>query len=362
MNLRRVWTILRKDLVDAIRDGRVLAIIVIPIALGVFYSVIYPDQEPRPKAKVVVVGSSADADRVAESLPLEVSRSLDLTVTREADERQARTTVEDDDADLAIVVPSGLLGGAKAGRAPPLRVLVGADPSPATRAVVDLLPSTVARLADTPPATTVELTTVVSTSPSVVTELGLSTFFVLASVVMVLGFIGLMATPIILAEEIEKRTIEALLLAARGSEVLTAKALVGLVYSAVATVLLVALTGVSIERPALFVFGAAGTAFSIVGFGLVFAYLFRSADKLNTWGWVMLIPVVAPAFLVGMPLGSAVETVTQVLPTGQGMRMMVDGALPSDIFGGAGVALLVFAVWGGLGLVVLSQMLQRRGS
>jgi ABC-2 type transport system permease protein len=44
----RVWTILRKDLLDAIRDGRVLAIVIVPLALGVLYSVIYPDQEPRP--------------------------------------------------------------------------------------------------------------------------------------------------------------------------------------------------------------------------------------------------------------------------------------------------------------------------
>jgi ABC-2 type transport system permease protein len=362
MSAARVWAILRKDLVDAIRDGRVLAIIIVPIALGVLYSVIYPDEEPRPTAKVVVVGSAPDAARLAAELPRDVRRALDLTVSRQADERKARQQVEDDDADVAVVVPDGLLGQARAGRAPPLRMLVGADASPAARAVTELLPATVGRLSDRAPAVRAAVQAVEASSPSVIDELGLRRYFVLAAVVMVIGFIALLATPIVLAEEIEKRTIEALLLAARGSEVLTAKALVGVVYSVVATAITLALTRVPVERPGLFALGALGTIVSLVGFGLVLAYLFRSADKLNTWGWVLLMPVLVPAFVVGLPIPGWLDAVAQVVPTGQGMRTMVDGSLADDVFGGLGVALAVFAVWGLLGFVVLSRVLQRRGS
>ncbi len=364
MSPARVWTILRKDLLDAIRDGRVLAIVVVPLALGVMYSLIYPDQEPRPKADVVVVGSTTntDAKRLSVTLPRDVRRSLDLNVTRESDEARARETVADDDADVAILVPEGLVADAKAGRAPPLWALVGPDASPTARAVIDLLPSTVGRLADRPPATRVAVRAVEPTSPSAVDELGLRDYFVLAAVVMTVGFIGLLATPIVLAEEIEKRTIEALLLAARGPEVLAAKALVGTVYSVVATAILLGITGVPLERPGLFVLGALGMVLSIVGFGLCLAYAFRSADKLNTWGWVIVMPAIVPAFVVGVDPPGWVDAICRAVPTGQGMRLMIDGALPSDVFGGLGLALVVFAVWGGGGLLLLSQLLQRRGS
>lgn len=362
MNLRRMATILRKDLTDAIRDGRVLAVILIPIALGVLYGAIYPDQEPRPTATVVVVGASGDATRIAEALPRDVESALDLTVERSDDEAAARATVADDDADLAVVVPDGMLASTVAGRAPPLRTFVGTQPSPSTQAVVQLLPSTVDRLAGLPSGSALAVETVAPVTPSLFDELGFRTFFVLAAVVMLLGFIGMLATPIILAEEIEKRTIEALLLASRGSEVLTAKALVGLIYSAVASAIVIVATGIEIERPGLFLLGAGGLAVSVVGFGLGLAYLFRSADKLNTWGWVLLMPLLAPAFLVGVGDPAWVETIVTLTPTGQGMRLMADGALPGDVFGGVGLAVAVFAVWGGGGMLLLGRLLQTRGS
>lgn len=362
MRLSRVLAILRKDLLDAIRDGRILAIIIVPLAIGVLYSVIYPDQEPRPKADVVVVGSSSDAQRVAEALPKDVSRALELTVTTERDAEKARETVAEDDADVAVIVPDGLIAEAQAGRGPPLRTLVGPDASPSARAVVDLVPATVGKLADRAPAVAVDVQSVEPRNPSVITELGLRDYFVLAAVVMTVGFIGLLATPIVLAEEIEKRTIEALLLAARGPEVLAAKALVGIVYSVVATAILLVLTGIAPERSGLFLLGAAGMIVSIIGFGLCLAYLFRSADKLNTWGWVLVMPVIAPGFAVGFDPPGWLDAICQAIPTGQGMRLMVDGALPSDIFGGVGLAVLVFAVWGAGGLLLLSRLLQTRGS
>lgn len=364
MNLSRVWTILRKDLLDAIRDGRILAIIIVPIALGVMYSVIYPDHEPRPTADVVVVGSptNTDAKRLSVALPRDVDRSLDLKVTYRSDERKARETVADDDADVAIVVPEGLIADAKAGRAPPLSTLVGPKASPTARAVIDLLPSTIGKLADRPPAVQVAVRDVTPQHPSVVDELGLRNYFVLAAVVMTVGFIGLLATPIVLAEEIEKRTIEALLLAARGPEVLVAKALVGVIYSAIATAILLALTGVPIERPAIFVLGALGMVVSIVGFGLCLAYVFRSADKLNTWGWVIVMPVIVPGFVVGLDPPGWADGLFRALPSGQGMRLMIDGALPSDVFGGVPLAIVVFLVWGAGGLLLLSRLLQKRGS
>lgn len=362
MNRRRMLAILRKDLVDAIRDGRVLVAILIPVALGIFYSLAFDDDEPRPTAKVVVVGSGADAARIATALPRDVGRAIDLTVRRTSDPRQARHDVAVGDVDLAIVVPDGLLARARAGRAPPLPLLAQPSPSPTVASLADLVPATVARLADRPPAVAVALRAVPAADQSVFDALGLRRYFAIAAVAMLLGMIGLLVTPIVLAEEIDKRTLEALLLAARGNEILTAKALVGIIYGSVATAGTVLLTRLSLPRPELFVIGALGLAVALVGFGLWLAYLFRSPDKLNTWMGLLLFPILTPAFLAGANLPPVADGILQALPTTQGMRLLVDGALDHDVFGNHLLAVAVLAAWALAGFALLSRILQRRGS
>ena len=360
MSLRRLWVILRKDLLDAIRDGRVLVALLIPIGLGVFYSLAFPDEEPRPTAKVVVVGD-ADARRVAERLPRDVGRAIELTVTRTADEGRARRDVAADDVDLAVLVPDGLLADARAGRSPPLRLLARGDASPTAYAVADLLPGTVGSLADRPAAVDVRTVAVERTTSDAYDALGLRRYFAVAAVAMLLGMIGLLVTPIVLAEEIDKRTLEALLLAARGGEVLAAKALVGVIYGAIATIGTVLLTRLEPERPLLLALGALGSGLSLVGFGMWLAYLFRSPDKLNTWMGVLLFPVLTPAFLVGADLSGLVDGLLQALPTTQGMRLMVDGSLGEDVFGDHLLAVAVLVAWTVAGLALLGRTLQRRG-
>lgn len=74
------------------------------------------------------------------------------------------------------------------------------------------------------------------------------------------------------------------------------------------------------------------------------------------------MPVIAPAFVVGVDPPGWLDAVVQAVPTGQGIRLMVDGALPTDVFGGVGLALVVFAVWGAGGLFLLSRLLRTPGS
>lgn len=360
MNARRLWLILRKDLVDAIRDGRVLVALLIPIGLGLFYSLAFPDEEPRPSAKVVVVGA-ADAGRVAERLPEDVGRAIELTVERTADEAAARQRIADDDVDLAILVPDGVLRQAREGRSPPLRVLALSDASPTAFAVADLLPATVGKLTDRPPAVEVQSATVARNTANAVDAMGLRRYFAVAAVAMLLGMVGLLVTPIILAEELDKRTLEALLLAARGSEVLAAKALVGVIYGSVATAGTVLLTRLEPERSLLFALGALGSGLPLIGFGLWLAYLFRSPDKLNTWMGLLLFPILLPAFLVSTDLSPVVDGIFQALPMTQGMRLMVDGSQGSDVFGSHLLAVGVLLAWTVAGFAFLARMLQRRG-
>src|SRR5690606_30305461 len=78
--------------------------------------------------------------------------------------------------------------------------------------------------------------------PAVFERLGLTRYFVLASVIMLIGFIAMLALPTILAEESEKKTLDALVLVASYADVIAAKALVGICYTAFGVPLLLLLT------------------------------------------------------------------------------------------------------------------------
>src|SRR6185295_17022474 len=81
-----------------------------------------------------------------------------------------------------------------------------------------------------------------SADQGVMGEIGPRRYFVLATVVMMLGMISMLAVPIMLTEEAEKKTLDALLLVGSYLEVIVAKALVGLVYVALSVTVMLALT------------------------------------------------------------------------------------------------------------------------
>src|SRR5699024_242115 len=115
-------------------------------------------------------------------------------------------------------------------------------------------------------------------------DLGLQRYFVLAALMMLIAMIAMLAVPIILAEEAEKKTLEALTLIASYIDVVAAKALVGITYIVAGTGLLLALTQIWPEDPVLFFSGILLLGIALVGLGLLLGGLFKSANQLNTWG------------------------------------------------------------------------------
>jgi MFS family permease len=140
---------------------------------------------------------------------------------------------------------------------------------------------------------------------SVLDRIDLSRYFVLASVAMLISFIAFLVVPVILSEEIERKTLDALLLAARPAEVMVAKALVGLLYTLVAVPLTLVLTDLRPEDPLRFTAGALGLAVGLIGFGLLFALALGNANRVNTWSGIAVLVVTIPVFLVSAPLSDA---------------------------------------------------------
>jgi len=121
---------------------------------------------------------------------------------------------------------------------------------------------------------------------------------------------------------------------------------VGLVYTAVAVLLMLGLTRSGLGDP--LGFGAAIFVLTVTltGFGLLMGGLFRNATQLNTWSSVVLLPFIAPVYAVGLPVPDGVNMLLRGLPTSQATRLAINALAGERIFGDPWLSYLVLIGWG----------------
>jgi len=170
----------------------------------------------------------------------------------------------------------------------------------------------------------------------------------------------LLIVPIQTAEELETGTFGALRLAATGPEILTAKALGGLVYGLAGTVIIVAITRPELPRPVLFAVASVLLVLSMVGFGMVLGLVTRNANALNTYGAFLVFPLVGLAVAVMFVTSGIPATVLDLLPFSQVMKLLVNGLAPEEPFEISVVPWLVIVAWAVLGFGVLARYASRR--
>jgi ABC-type multidrug transport system permease subunit len=345
MNFRNIRAIYRKDLTDAIRDARVLIALITPFAIALIYNFIFDDQIPLPEATVAYtdVGSELP-DRLRDAL----TDSVDLVLEPYDDPADVRQAIEDEDAAMGMVIPEGFDQALESGETPDLLLLFPDSsniPVTTLAGTVDLITR---QMADAPLPVAISqeyITPPEGSGPTIFNDLGMRLYFILAALMMLVGMIGVLAVPIILAEEAEKKTLEALTLIASYLDVVIAKALVGLTYLGVGVGLLIALTQSWPADPAVFFSGIALLGVALVGFGLLLGGLFSNASQLNNWGGFILLPVIAPAFLTGVWSPGGFSFVLEALPVTQGMKLAVNGMSGEAIFSGIWLSYAVLLAW-----------------
>ena len=360
MSRRRILTILVKDLKDAIRDARVLFALLLPLGIGVFYNLTFSD-ESLSTLSIDVVYVSPDASR----LPALVTRSLagiaEVTLEPLGSAADVEGRVRDDAVDLGIVLPAGFDAAIMAGQTPGVQVFTPPGGGVEGDYVLAALPGVLRRMAGPPEPATVTVTpTSGGEDDSVLDRVGAREWAVMSSLLMMIGMIAMLAVPIVLAEETEKKTLDALTLVSSYAEVVVGKALLGVVYALVMVPMLLVITGQRIVEWPLFVAATTLVTATLLGFGLLMAGLFKSANQLNTWGGLLLLPVIGPAFAVALPLPGAVRAVVQRIPTGEAAKLLLNAATGDDLFRDQGLSLAVIALWGVAAYGLLLWRLSRR--
>ncbi len=344
MNWRRVWTVFRKDTLDAIRNARVLVAIITPIGIGLLYGAVVEDEPERLGVTIALHAEAAsELPAVLQSLAGEGIR-LDLkTVAREVD---LRTLIEQGDVDAGLQIPAGFDAAVRQGDAPPLSVLLPASPTFGSTFLAASLDEALRRLSGRAPPAVLRIEQVEKRNKDlVVDQLGPRRYLVLNAVIMLIGMITVLVLPIILTEETEQGTLDALTMVASQTEVVAAKALVGVLYTALAVSIMLPLTGVRPEEPAMFAAAVAALSVTLVAFGLLLGGLFRSTTQLNTWSGLFLVPLILPPFLAGAPLPAAVSVLVQVVPTTHGFRIAANALIGQAIFQNTWASFLALAAW-----------------
>lgn len=361
---RIVAALFRKDVVDALRESRVLISLLTPIILALFYNVLFPEDK---LAEIKAAYAGPETSAIVRTLRerADAGRSFSLVLRHVGTAEEARQLVERKEVDVAFVLPDDVDAAIAAGRSPTITII---QPELATGGAVGFVASTidagaVALSGRAPPARIVtEPVKAGSTDQGVMGQMGPRKYFVLGTIVMMIGMIAMLAVPIMLTEEAEKKTLDALLLVGSYQEVIAAKALVGLAYTALSVVVMLALTRLRPDDLATFAAGTGLLALALIAIGLLMGGLFRSAQQVYSWSSVLLIPVIGPAFAVGLPIPDWLDLLFKTLPTSQAMRIMANGLAGKALFADVWLSFVVTAAWAAAAYALLAWHLARRES
>jgi ABC-2 type transport system permease protein len=310
MNSRVVAAIARKDLVDAIRNRYLLVALVTPLLVAILFRVLLPGINSMSNL-TVVVHDPGKSDLVAQ---LRTMPQIKLVEASSAD--VAASEVEKNNAVGAVVVPANFDADVAAGRHPELTVYINhkknmIEQATFRRLVEQLVLSLVK---DSAPARLVWID--VAKDPAAQAgELNINQMLLPMLLLLAFGMTGALVVPLLLVEEKEKRTLDFLLTSpASLTEIVTGKALTGVVYSLLIAALLLGLNYKLIGNwPLTLLTMLLGILF-VVAIGLFMGSLFKNTMQVNTWASLALFALLAPAFPApGLP--ASLETAMHFVPT-----------------------------------------------
>ncbi|MCA9858514.1 MAG: ABC transporter permease [Thermomicrobiales bacterium] len=359
MNLRRVFAIYRKDLWDAVRDARILVTLLTPLLIGIFYSFAFNDSD-MPSATLVASnpGNSQLVEQIASMVSGQVDLSIDLVNSPEAVQQQ----IADDDADIGLVIPEEFDADVAAGESPDLRVLLPQNSSIGGQYVLATLDPLLRQMAgqELPAQVSVDSVALDPANLTVIDKMSMRTWSIVLSLVLMVSMVALLAVPIVLAEETEKKTIDALVLISSYGEVVLAKALLGVTYVGIMTAILLGITRLQPVDRGLFLISLVVLSACLLGFGLLIGSVFKSATQLNTWSGLLLIPAVIPASLIGLGLPSWVDRIAGLIPTGAGMKLLTNAFADTEIYASPWQSFAILIAWAVLFFGLLLWQLSRR--
>jgi ABC-2 type transport system permease protein len=350
MNPGVVAAIARKDIVDAVRNRYLLVAILTPLFVAILFRLLTPGLNSLSTMSIVV-HDPGDSQLVSE---LRASPQINLIKAGSAE--GVATEVESSKAIGGLVIPTTFDADVAAGKQPELTVYVNnKENSIKQSAFRQLLEQRVLGLVKPIPARLVwiDVAKEEGAQPQVGFNLNQMLFPLL--LLITFGMSGALVVPLLLVEEKEKRTLDFLLTSpATLTEIVTGKAITGVVYSLLIAGVLLALNHKLIGNwPFTLLTLFSGLLF-VVAIGLLMGSLFQNTMQVNTWASLVLIVLMAPSF--PMPgLSATLETASRLIPTYyfvEALKLSLAGTVSAQlgkhlvVVLGCTLLALLAAIWG----------------
>ena len=311
MNARVVAAIARKDIVDAIRNRYLLFALLTPLMVAILLRMLQPGINSLTTV-TLVVHDPGNSQMISE---LRAAPRMKLIEATSADAVAAE--VEKNDATGGITLPATFDADIAAGKQPQLTIYLnqskGAIQQAALRQLVERQVMSLRK--QPPPVTAVWIDVGKAEDRRGVGVFNLDQIMLPLLLLLVFAMAGALVVPLLLVEEKEKHTLDFLLTSpASQAEIITGKALTGVVYSSLIAGVLLVLNQRLIGNWPLTLLTVFLGLLLVVGVGLLMGALFKNSMQVNTWASGVLLLLMAPSF-PSMGLPSAVETAGRLVPT-----------------------------------------------
>ncbi len=337
-DLRIIWAITSKDMVDAIKSKTTLSVLISALFVVVIYQVL-PTFERASDLPTVLVYDAGDSDLLP---ALKRSPNLDVYTGYTSQAQLERKLIAGDIPELALVIPPGFDQALERGESPVMEGYVQHWISDSDAAQLKgQAEAEIARIVGQPVGIHLEGNLLYPTPDS-----GGRSFLTSLAVLISVTMVGLGLTPHLMVEEKQTRTLDALLVSpARSSHLVIAKALTGLFYCLIAAVAILAINASLVLHWGLAVTAVILSSLFAVSVGLLLGSLVGAKPVLPMWSMVVLTVLLLPLFLAIMKdlLPSVATTIMAWIPTVTLSRVL-RGAFSRDLaFMTFGVELLVVA-------------------
>lgn len=286
MNPVRAFKVMRKDLKLGPRSPIFLWALVYPFVITLVVQVVFGSLfAPKPRLGIVERGSSQITALVADM------EGIDLTLLDSASELKRR--VRDNDLDAGLLLKEGFDQAVRSGKKPLLEMWIGGESLASNRVILAVTALDLIREVEgeTPPVD-VRINTM-GESEALPISLRLIPFMVLFSLLIS----GVLVTAFGLVQERENKTLEAVLVTPiRFSEVLMAKAGIGLILAILMAMVTLFLNGALGSQLSALILALFIAGLMAVEFGLIYGMVSKDAKTLftliKTLNGLLLAPVV----------------------------------------------------------------------
>lgn len=311
MNARVVAAIARKDIVDAIRNRYLLFALLTPLTVAILLRLMQPGINSLTSMTLVV------HDPGKSQMITQLRSAPRIRLREAASAESVPAEVEKNDANGGITLPATFDADVAAGKQPQLTIYINQSKGAIQQAAFkQLIERQVMSLAPRPPpVSAVWIDVGKAEDRGGIGVFNLDQLMLPLLLLLVFGMAGALVVPLLLVEEKEKYTLDFLLTSpASQAEIITGKALTGIVYSSLIAGVLLILNQRLIGNWPLTLLTVFLGLLLVVGVGMLMGALFKNSMQVNTWASGVLLLLMAPSFpSLGLP--SAVETALRAIPT-----------------------------------------------